>query len=83
MFQYHLQLHASALDVQDDVIKLKAAKPATAGLQKEDVMTVSAGHILLSLYRNQLLHIFVRVGLVALGVNGCQQETLSLGTFLE
>ena len=42
----------------------------------------SAGqHLMLSLYRNHILHVFVRPAMIAVSVNSCSQEKLSTGQY--
>jgi len=45
-------------------------------------MLNAASNLILASYRNQLTHVFVRIAIVALAVNGCTgQETITIGEF--
>ena len=79
VIRHFLGLHTNLVKVsEDDIIELQLVRPVHAPV-KDEVMLNAATNIMLASYRNQLLHIFIRPGMVALAVNSCQQETLSLG----
>ncbi|XP_013398318.1 dihydroxyacetone phosphate acyltransferase-like isoform X1 [Lingula anatina] len=77
-----LELHKHILDISDeDFVELKNIKPppnVTPELRRDGVISQAALQVLLSLYRNQLLYLFVRPAMVTLAVNGCLQETMSM-----
>jgi len=67
--------------VADDLVVMKMVQPG--GHVKKpvnnDVLLNAASNLILASYRNQLTHVFVRVALVALAINGCRQETMTIG----
>lgn len=81
-----LALHPNIVAVtQDDVVQLLQVEPpmvqgaaAKQQVQHYTVMQNAAQHIMLSLYRNNIIHVFVRPAMVALSVNSCRQDYLSL-----
>jgi len=84
--RYNLSLHHNILSVSsDDVVELQLVRPAhvTKPLPRADIMMNAASNLILASYRNQLSHVFVRVAMVALAVNGCtQQELITMGEFV-
>lgn len=80
--RHYLSLHTNILSITDDRIVPKLVRPShvrDAKVQDDSVMHNAATNIILGSYRNQLMHVFVRVAMVALSVNGCLQETMSMG----
>ena len=79
--RHFLGLHTNLVSIgDDDIIQLKLVKPTHMKKPIEDeVMLNGATNIMLASYRNQLLHVFVRVGIVALAVNGCCDDVLPIG----
>lgn len=81
-----LALHRNIVTVTpEDVVQLlQVAPPVVPGhnikqqVQHFTVMQNAAQHIMLSLYRNHIIHVFVRPAMVALSINSCRQEQLSL-----
>nr|KAG5704262.1 hypothetical protein BaRGS_012550 [Batillaria attramentaria] len=81
-----LALHPNIVSVTpDDVVQLlQVAPPAVQGrvakqqVQHFTVMQNAAQHIMLSLYRNHIIHVFVRPAMLALSINSCRQDQLSL-----
>jgi glycerol-3-phosphate O-acyltransferase len=84
VIRYNLPLHHNVLSVSDqDFVEMKLVRAAHVDkpLPRNDVMLNAASHLILASYRNQLSHVFVRIAMVALSINGCtSQETLSLST---
>ena len=80
--RHYLGLHKNVASVSEsDFVELKIVKPSEAqksGGQSE-VMLNAATSLVLALYRNQLLHVFVRPAIIALSLNRCCHEFLSLG----
>ena len=81
VIRHNLSLHRNVLMVSDrDLIELKLVRPShIARPVKDDIIINAATNLILASYRNQLLHIFVNVALVALAVNGSTQETMPTG----
>lgn len=79
--RHFLSLHTNLVSVaEDDIIQLKLVKPTHMKKPLEDeVMLNGATNIMLASYRNQLLHVFVRVGMVALAVNSCCEDVMDMG----
>ena len=48
---------------------------------QDPLMTSAAQEMMVCLYRNQLINVFVRVALIAIPINACTQETLSVGKY--
>lgn len=82
---HNLQLHANVVSLsKDGLVQMKIVRPNhVKQAMTNDIMLNAATDLLLASYRNQLLHLFVRPGLVALCVNGCSQETLSMSELFE
>lgn len=72
-----LALHKNIAEVDsEDIIHLLEIQHPTRGSQDE-LMQAAAQHLILTLYKNQLMHIFVRVAMVTLSINSCTEETLA------
>lgn len=80
--RYNLPLHHNVLAVTaEDLVEIKIVRAAHVDkpLPRNDIMLNAASHMILASYRNQLSHVFVRIAMVSLSVNGCtSQETLSM-----
>lgn len=76
----NLLLHKNILTVSnDDMIELKLVRPShVAKPIKNDILLNAATNLILGSYRNQVTHLFVRVALVALSVNSCSDETMTI-----
>jgi len=61
----------------DDMVEL-VPDDTTVAKADDSLMTSAAQEMMVCLYRNQLLNVFVRVALVAIPVNSCPEETLPL-----
>ncbi|XP_060070929.1 dihydroxyacetone phosphate acyltransferase-like [Ylistrum balloti] len=73
-----LQLHKNIVTInKDDVIEL-VSMDVPSHVSEDQLMQAAAQHLMLSIYRNQLMHIFVRVAMVSLSINVCTQDTLPL-----
>jgi len=85
VIRHNLSLHHNVLSVSpDDLVELKLVRPAhlSKPLPRADVMLNAASNLILASYRNQLSHVFIRVAIVALAVNGCtSQETITISGF--
>ena len=81
--QYYLGLHANVVSISDDaLIELRpvaATHVRRATPAADDTMLTAATNLILASYRNQLLHVFVRTGLVALAINAVSEDSVSLG----
>ena len=78
----HLSLHGNVVKVSgEDVVEMiQVAPPAHA--KATDALMITAGqHLMLSLYRNHMLHVFVRPAIIAVSVNSSSQERLSVGMY--
>lgn len=78
MIRHYLSLHTNVVSVKDDYITVQLV-PASHIKVQDDVMLNAATNLILASYRNQLLHVFVRVAMVALCVNGCVKDTMTMG----
>ena len=74
-----LNLHKNFVQVTpDDLIQLvSVAAPHQKG--QDELMQLAAQHMVLTLYRNQLMHVFVRIAMVTISINACPNDTLELG----
>ena len=79
--QHYLSLHMNVISVSaDGLIELRLVLPSH--MKKplaDDVMLNTATNLILSSYRNQLLHIFVQVGILSLVVNASPNVTMAMG----
>ncbi|KAK6997966.1 dihydroxyacetone phosphate acyltransferase [Biomphalaria glabrata] len=75
----NIKLHSNIVRVNtDDVVELVSVAPP-AHTKATDAMMITAGqHLMLSLYRNHILHVFVRPAMIAISVNSCTSERLSI-----
>ena len=69
------------ISISDDgLIELKLVLPSHMKKPLADkVMLTAATNLILSSYRNQLLHIFVQVGILSLVVNASPSVTMAMG----
>lgn len=74
-----LFLHKNFVEVTpEDVIQLvSVAAPHQKG--QDELMQSAAQHMVLTLYRNQLMHVFVRIAMVTISINACPNDTLDIG----
>lgn len=74
-----LFLHKNFVQVTpEDVIHLvSVAAPHQKG--QDELMQSAAQHMVLTLYRNQLMHVFVRIAMVTISINACPNDTLDIG----
>lgn len=98
IIRHSLALHPNIVGVSnDDVVTLLQIIPPTSQhrsasqqhVEQFTVMQNAAQHIMLSMYRNQAIHVFLRPALVCLAINSCKEDELGLDmlyqkyTFLE
>ena len=88
IIRHSLALHSNIVGINSDgiVTLLQITPPTSQGrtasqqhVQQFTVMQNAAQHIMLSLYRNQTMHVFLRPALISLAINSCKEEELSLG----
>jgi glycerone phosphate O-acyltransferase len=74
-----LNLHRNFVQVTPDdlILLVSVVAPHQKGTQDE-LMQSAAQHLVLTLYRNQLLHVFVRIAMVSISINACPRDTLSI-----
>ena len=79
--QHYLSLHMNVISISaDGLIELKLVLPPhTKKPLADEVMLNTATNLILSSYRNQLLHIFVQVGILSLVVNASPSVTMAMG----
>ncbi|KAK3576755.1 hypothetical protein CHS0354_014568 [Potamilus streckersoni] len=61
----------------DDMVELIVEDPTITSNQ-DKLMTSGAQQLMLCLYKNQLMHIFVDVAMIAISINSCAQDTLHI-----
>jgi len=85
VIRYNISLHHNILFVSaDDLVELKLVRPShlSKPLPRDDIMQNAATNLIVASYRNQLSHVFVRVAIVALAINGCaKQDLITIGVF--
>ena len=83
IIRHYLSLHTNVVCLDNmEKIELKLVRPTHVDKPvHDDVMLNAATNLILGSYRNQTLHVFVRVGLIALAVNGCADDTMTMGEF--
>lgn len=81
VIRHYMGLHMNIITISEkDLIQLKLVRPSHTKLPvKDDIMLNGATNLIIGSYRNQLLHVFVRVAIVALSVNGWVQDTMTMG----
>ncbi|RUS83045.1 hypothetical protein EGW08_009184 [Elysia chlorotica] len=86
----NLKLHQNIVRVsQEDVVELVRVAPPVHAKATDALMITAGQHLMLSLYRNHILHVFVRPAMIAISVNTCNEDKLSIDelftkyTFLE
>ena len=67
----------ATITVDDNVELLTDDTALVEGQDK--LMTSAAQNMMVCLYRNQLLNVFVRVAMIAVPINSCVQDTLNIG----
>lgn len=73
--KHYIGLHSNVVTVRENIIHLKIEK-LTRVRSRDLVMANAAVNLMLGSYRNQVLHVFVPIALVALSVNSCDLEHL-------
>jgi len=83
VIRHNLSLHHNILSVSsDDLVELKLVRPShlSRPLPRDDLLVNAATNLILASYRNQLSHVFVRVAIVAMAINGCaEQDLMTMG----
>ena len=75
-----LNLHKNIVSVNiDDEIHMVSMAPPTKTTTQDQLMNLAAQHLILTLYRNQLMHIFTRVAMVSLSINASTEDYLPIG----
>lgn len=59
----------------EDIVELVAVDDTLVNQTGDNLMTSAAQEMMVCLYRNQLLNVFVRVALIAIPINTCVQDT--------
>ncbi|XP_059144177.1 dihydroxyacetone phosphate acyltransferase-like [Physella acuta] len=76
----NIKLHENIVRVtEDDVVELVRVAPPSHAKATDTLMITAGQHLMLSLYRNHILHVFVRPAMIAISVNTCSEEKLSIG----
>lgn len=80
VIQESLKIHKNLVTVNSmDIVEMRQAERKGS----DSLMDTAAHHLMLASYRNQLMHVFVRVALITLPINACTQDTLSLDDLFE
>lgn len=84
--RYNLSVHKNVVTVvNNDLVVIKVSTQpghVTSGAGqrvRNETLLNAASNLILASYRNQLAHVFVRVAIVAMSINGCRQETMTIG----
>lgn len=79
VIRHNIFIHKNIAHVTaDDIVELVAVDESLANQNGDNLMTSAAQEMMVCLYRNQLLNVFVRVALIAIPINTCVQDTLSV-----
>jgi len=74
-----LDLHKNIVRVTDlDVVELVQVAPPSHAKATDALMITAGQHLMLSLYRNHILHVFVRPAMIAVSVNSSTQDKMSM-----
>ena len=81
MVTHYLGLHLNIVSVSSEqLVQLKIVKPSHVKKAVQDeVMLNAATNLIMASYRNQLLHVLVRPAIIALCINNCAGDVMSLG----
>uniref|UniRef100_A0A0B6ZSK3 Phospholipid/glycerol acyltransferase domain-containing protein n=2 Tax=Arion vulgaris TaxID=1028688 RepID=A0A0B6ZSK3_9EUPU len=75
----NVKLHQNIVRVtEDDVVELVRVAPPVHAKATDALMITAGQHLMLSLYRNHILHVFVRPAMIAISVNTCNEDKLSV-----
>ncbi|BFZ06861.1 hypothetical protein BsWGS_09899 [Bradybaena similaris] len=75
----NVKLHENIVRVtEDDVVELVRVAPPVHAKATDTLMITAGQHLMLSLYRNHILHVFVRPAMIAISVNTCNEDKLSV-----
>lgn len=79
VIRHNIFIHKNIARVTaDDIVELVADDILT-NQEQDKLMTSAAQEMMVCLYRNQLLNVFVRVALIAIPINSCVRDKLPLG----
>lgn len=82
IIRHNVYTHKNIARVTDDeIVELVSDDSKLVNQTGDNLMTQAAQELMVCLYRNQLLNVFVRVALVAIPINSCVQDVLSLGMY--
>lgn len=84
--EHYANLHSNIVRVRaDGIFEIVLQNTVKHGkkLLQDEVMLNAATNVMLSTYRNQLMHVIVRVCLVSVIVNSCQSNSLKMVDMLE
>ena len=80
---HYLGLHLNIVSINSEqFVQMKIVKPSHVQKAVQDeVMLNAATNLIMASYRNQLLHILVRPAIIALCINSCSADVMSLSKF--
>ncbi|GAB1607511.1 glycerol-3-phosphate acyltransferase 1, mitochondrial-like [Argonauta hians] len=79
VIQDNMLIHKKLVSVRNsDIVEITVLNNMS-----DDLMVNAAHYLMIASYRNQLTHIFVRVAMIALPVNACSKDTLSLDSLYQ
>ncbi|CAH1793298.1 unnamed protein product [Owenia fusiformis] len=74
-----ISMHTNLVTLSPEgIVEIKVEKPTNRKMNPDDITIMAASHVALASYRNHLLHVFIRPGMIALAINASQEETMTL-----
>lgn len=81
VIRHNIFTHKNIASVMEDNVVELIADDTSLTQNHDPLFTSAAQEMMVCLYRNQLLNMFVRVALIAIPINSCVQETLPLSEY--
>ncbi|KAH3844317.1 hypothetical protein DPMN_086575 [Dreissena polymorpha] len=78
VIRHNIFTHKNIATVTEDNVVELIAEDTSLTQNQDPLFTSAAQEMMVCLYRNQLLNVFVRVALIAIPINSCVQETMPL-----
>ncbi|WAR19959.1 GNPAT-like protein, partial [Mya arenaria] len=78
VLKHNIYIHKNIARLSADHIVELIADDSAAQQSDDHLMTSAAMEMMVCLYRNQLLNVFVRVALITIPINSCDKETLPI-----
>ena len=79
VIRHNIYTHKNIARVTEDGIVELVVEDGTVNQEQDQLMTSAAQEMMVCLYRNQLLNVFVRVAMITIPINSCVRDTLPIG----